>query len=100
MTDLSPELKSQIEAAYDYRGHVTVRLNDGSAVEGYLYNREYENPRLREDRFIELFLKGSGDSRRYPMSAIRSVELTGEDCAAGKSYEDYLKKKQAQSGQA
>ena len=100
MPDISPELKDQIEAAYDYRGHVTVHLNDGATVEGFLFNREFANPRLREDHFVELILKGSGDSKRFPMSALRSIELTGEDCAAGKSYEDYLKKKQAQSGQA
>jgi hypothetical protein len=96
MSAVSEELKNQIEAAYDYRGHVTVHLNDGSKVEGFLYNRQFPEPLFKGDPFIDLFLKGSGDARRLPLSSLRSIELTGEDCAAGKSYEDYLKKKQAQ----
>ena len=88
-----PELKKQIEAAFDFRGHVTVTLATGEAVDGYLFNRQYDNPKLKEDNFIELMLKGSAERRRIPLEAVRSVAITGEDCAAGNSYEDYLKKK-------
>ena len=91
---ISEELKKQIEAAYDYRGHVTLTFNDGGKAEGFVFNREYSNPKLKEDHFIEVFLKGSAEERRYPMSSIRSIELTGEDYAAGKSYEDHLKNKE------
>lgn len=79
------ELEKQIEAAYDYRGHVTIGLKDGQSVEGFIFNRQ--------PQFIEVFLKGSGDRRRYETSDLRSVALTGEDCAAGKSFDDYQKKK-------
>lgn len=93
MTNPASELERQIEAAYDFRGHVTVKLKSGEAVEGYLFNRQFENPRLPEDNFIELFLKGSGEKRKYPIPSIESLALTGEDCAAGNSYDDYLRKK-------
>ncbi len=89
----SQELKDQIEAAYDFRGHVTIALKDGGRVEGYLFNRQYDDPRLPEDNFIELVLKGSGERKKYAISSVASVALTGEDCAAGNSYEDYLRKK-------
>ena len=88
-------VEQQIEVAYDFRGHVTVALKAGGSVEGYLFNRQFANPRLAEDNFVELVLKGSGESRRLKIAEIASVTLTGEDCAAGKSYEDYLKKKAA-----
>ena len=38
--DVSKSVAEQIETAYDYRGHVTLTLNDGTVVEGFLFNRE------------------------------------------------------------
>jgi hypothetical protein len=70
-------LEEQIEAAFGFRGHVTVHLRDGSQVEGYLYNRELR----RGPSFVDLFLKGSGDGRRLATSDIARIELTGQDCA-------------------
>lgn len=95
MTRPSDSLKKQIDEAFDFRGHVTVRLKGGEVLEGYLFNRQYANPKLKEDNFIEMMLKSDGSNVRRPMSSIESVELTGEDCAAGNSYQDYLKKKAA-----
>ncbi len=92
------DLEAQIEAAYDYRGHVSVKLKDGRTVEGFLFNRQFKNPKLKEDHFIELTLKGSGENQKYSIDLVESVSLTGQDCAAGKSYEDYLKKKAAEKG--
>src|SRR5687768_424991 len=89
------ELKNQIEAAFDYRGHVTIRLSGGESAEGFVYNRVYENTKMKQDHYIDILVKGSGERRRFPMASLAAIELTGEDCAAGKSYEDYLKKKQA-----
>ncbi len=89
------KLRQQIEAAYDFRGHVTITFKSGESAEGYMFNRQYENPKLPEDNFIEVVLKGSGEKRRYSIGTLSAVALTGEDCAAGKSYEDYLKKKGA-----
>ncbi len=40
-----------------------------------------------------MYLKGSGDKKTLKIEAIESVALTGEDFAAGNSYEEYLKKK-------
>ncbi len=90
------ELEKQIEAAFDFRGHVTATLKDGTSIEGYLFNRQFADPRLPEDNFVELVLKGSGQTRRLKIAEIASVALTGEDCAAGKSYEDHLKRNAAE----
>ncbi|MBI4375458.1 MAG: hypothetical protein HY549_03315 [Elusimicrobia bacterium] len=88
-------IEEEIEAAYNFRGHVTLKLRGGQTVEGYLFNRQLGD-RFPDGGFVELFLKGSGDRRNCAVRDIEAVELTGEDCAAGKSYEDYLKKKAEQ----
>ncbi len=84
------EVEKQIEAAYDYRGHVTIALKDGRGVEGYLFNRVIKG---QAEPFIEVFPKGSDKSERFLISSVKSVALTGEDTAAGKSFDDYVKKK-------
>ena len=91
--DVPPELRRQIEAAFDYRGHVTVRLKDGTAIEGFLFNRMYEHPKGGEGNYVDLVMKNKDLNRRVPLDRIAAVELTGEDCAAGKSYADYMAKK-------
>src|SRR5262249_9005483 len=96
MTELTHELKKQIEDAFYYRGHVTVTFKDGKAAEGYLFNRGYEpHPSSKDEGFfIELFLKGSGDKAPYAITDVQSIALTGVDEAAGKSYQDWIKKKE------
>jgi hypothetical protein len=82
MTAPVPELKRQIEAAFDYRGHVTITLKDGERVVGYVYNRQFAHPKLREAPFIEIFLAGSGGRRKFTVEAIHAIELAGKDYAA------------------
>lgn len=90
--DIEQNLKQQIEDAFHYRGHVTVTLNNGTAVEGFLYNRQYEDPRHPEGSYVELVVKNKDENRRFPIADIRHIALTGEDPAAGNSYADYLAK--------
>jgi len=87
------ELQQQIEAAFDYRGHVSVILASGKTVVGFLYNRHFENGPGTDDGFIELFLAGSGEPCQLAIADITTVALTGKDEAAGKSYQDWLQKK-------
>ncbi len=93
--DISHELKEQVEKAFDYRGHVTLSLKDGSSFEGFVFNRFYAHPKGGESFYVDLIVKNQEASRRVPMAEIRSIALTGEDCAAGKSYADYVAKKAA-----
>jgi hypothetical protein len=76
------DLERQIEAAFDYRGHVTITLKNGERVVGYVYNRQFAHPKLHEAAFVEVFLAGSGDSRKFMIDAIDSIALTGKDYAA------------------
>lgn len=83
-------IEEQIEKAYDYRGHVTLTLKTGERVEGFVYNRVRG---VHDQAYIEVFPKDRPGSLRFSFCALAKVELTGEDCAAGDSYHDYLKKK-------
>jgi hypothetical protein len=96
MTELTDAFKKQVEDAFNYRGHVTLTFTDGKTAEGYLFNRSYEpHPKATDGGFfVELFLKGSGDKARFAMKDLQSIALTGVDEAAGKSYQDWIKKKE------
>ena len=83
----SNELERQVEAAFDFRGHVLITLNGGEHLMGYVFNRQFAQPARREPPFIEVFLAGSGDRRSIAIATIRSIELTGKDYAATDSPE-------------
>lgn len=80
MTALDPAVAQQIEAAFDFRGHVTVTLQDGRVIEGYLYHRNLD------ERFgepcIEMFPKDKDERLVVAAQSIRSIALTGKDFAS------------------
>ncbi len=76
---LSKDVAAQIDAAFDFRGHVTVTLDDGRTVEGYLFNRELTP--LQGEAYIEVMLKDSDERRRFPAASVRAVAMTGKDFA-------------------
>jgi hypothetical protein len=84
------ELREALEKAFDYRGDVTIHLKDGSAVEGYIFDRR-SGATLAES-CVRLFPKGDSNKVTIPYSAIRGLAFTGRDTAAGKSWEAWLKK--------
>ena len=75
------DLQQQIEAGFDFRGHVTVELTDGKRVEGFLYNRSQPSEGNSSAPWIELFRKGDGEALRLLVAQVAKVELTGEDHA-------------------
>jgi len=75
------ELEKQVEAAYDYRGHVTITFKDGKTLEGFVFNRQFENPKLPQDNFIEVIVKGKDERLRLPIDSLASIALTGKDFA-------------------
>ncbi|RMG16752.1 MAG: hypothetical protein D6731_05500 [Planctomycetota bacterium] len=72
-------LQEQIEAAFDYRGDVTVTLAGGEQIVGFLFNRDLRP--AREAPYVELFLPAGG-RRKIEVARIESVALTGRDHAA------------------
>lgn len=88
------QLEHQIEAAFNYRGNVTITLCGGERLEGFVTNREFANPKLAQDQFVDVCLT-DGAMRRVMIAEIASVVLSGEDLAAGKSYAEWMAKQQA-----
>lgn len=89
-TASAPELRDILEKAFDYRGDVTIRLRDGSSVEGYIFDRR--NGNTLADSHVRLFPSGSTEKRTIAYSEIARIEFTGRDTAAGKSWEAWLRK--------
>jgi hypothetical protein len=57
-------------------------LKSGERVVGYVYNRQFVDPKLREAPFLEMFLAESGERRKFSLDGIDAVALTGQDYAA------------------
>lgn len=77
---LAKETAAQIDAAFDFRGHVTVTFADGGTLEGYLFNRELAP--LKGEAYIEVIPKDSDERLRFPAASVKSVALTGKDFAS------------------
>ncbi len=67
-----------VERAFHYRGDVTVGMDDGGSVTGYLFNR---NDRVSEP-FAQLFETQTGREVSIPYRSISEVLFTGRDAAA------------------
>lgn len=73
------DVAAQIEAAYDFRGHVTMTLNDGKVIEGFLFNRELTP--FKGEPYVEILRKDTDERLRFPATAVKGVVLTGKDFA-------------------
>ncbi|HJT20212.1 MAG TPA: hypothetical protein VJ746_07065 [Nitrospira sp.] len=80
-----------IELAFDYRGDVTLELNSGESILGYLFNRQ-----AGSDPYIEVFPADSEGARRISYGEIVAIAFTGEDTANGKSWETWVSKKESE----
>lgn len=83
------ELSEALEMAFDYRGDVTLTLNDGSRVEGYLYDRQAGVS--AGESSLKLIPKDRPGRLRLRYSEIAGIEFSGRDTAAGKRWEDWVK---------
>lgn len=84
-------LAEVIEHAFDYRGDVTLVLDDGSQLDGYLFNRDREVP----DPFVQIYERSQGGASTIPYARIRAIRFTGKDTAAGNSYAAWRERREA-----
>jgi len=77
-----------IEQAFDYRGDVTLKLADGSMIEGYIFDR-----RRGQDPSIRVMRAADGISVQLRYAEIQAIRFSGRDTAAGKSWESWVNKK-------
>lgn len=84
------DLRQALEAAFDYRGDVTITLKNGTKVEGYIFDRRSAD--TLEKSIVRLLSRDSGEKVTIPYSQIAALAFTGRDTAAGKSWEAWLRK--------
>jgi len=84
------EIREALEKAFDYRGDVTITRRDGSKVEGYVYDRRNGNTLTTS---LVRILPADGSPRQsIPFAEIASLNFSGRDTAAGKSWEAWVRK--------
>jgi hypothetical protein len=84
------EIRAALEKAFDYRGDVTITRNDGTTIEGYIFDRRTGS--TLADSFVRLFPKDRPEKIAISYGDIAGLEFTGRDTAAGKSWEAWVKK--------
>ena len=89
------DLISQIEKAFDYRGDVTLSLKGGRSMVGFIFNREAKGSKRCPEAFLEIMPSGTSEKLLIKYSEVSSIDFTGEDTAAGKSWEDWMAKEEA-----
>jgi hypothetical protein len=85
------DIRSALEKAFDYRGDVTITLNNGSKVEGFIFDRTSDAATLDECR-VRILPKDRDDKVTVSYAQIARLEFTGRDTAAGKGFETWVKK--------
>lgn len=86
------ETAEAIELAFDYRGDVTLTLQSGESVAGYLFNRQI----TADASYLELFPADRPEVLRITYQDVAAVAFTGEDTANGKSWEAWVSKKESE----
>lgn len=86
------ELRQAMEKAFNYRGDVTLTLKDGQRIEAFIFNRQ--GGTTLADSYVQYFTPSAPEKRRVSYAEIARIEFSGKDCAAGRQWEDWVKKYQ------
>ena len=84
----SEETRAAVEAAFDYRGDVTLELADGTRQEGYVFNQVATG----DEPFLEFFPRDGAAAKRVLYRDLAAILFTGVDTAEGKSWEAWQAK--------
>src|SRR5688572_13997354 len=86
------ELAEAVELAFDYRGDVTLQLQSGETIEGYLFNRDSTGVRPS----VQIYPKGGQGIRQVVYAEVATVAFAGKDTALGQSWEAWVANKSSQ----
>ena len=81
-------LAAAVDAAFDYRGDVTLILGDGGEVHGYISNRDRSVP----EPFIQVYPADGAAPLKIPYRTVRGIAFTGKDAASGKAWETWVQR--------
>ena len=82
--DVLPATPETLRAAFDYRGDVTLILDDDEGIEGYVAN-------LREGE-LRLWRPGEIRSEAVATTRVKRIAFSGRDTASGRSFETWRRK--------
>ncbi len=86
----SKALAAALDEAFSYRGDVTICRKDGTKVEGYIFDLRKGNGLA--DSSIRLLTATSDEKVVVRYDEIASLDFSGRDTAAGKSWENWLRR--------
>lgn len=79
-----------LDDAFGYRGDVTLELDDGTTVEGYVFDRR--PAATLESSVVRIIPRESDERRSIPYARIRRLVFSGKDPAAGKTWENWVRR--------
>ncbi len=83
------DLRQALEEAFQYRGNITITRKDGSAVEGYIFDRR--TAATLRDSCVRLIPKDTPRKLSIPYSDIAALSFSGHDMAAGRQWENWVR---------
>ena len=78
-----------LTAACSFRGDVTLELKDGSAIEGYVFDLKRTNA---SPHAVRILPKDGRARMTVEQSTIQTLCFTGKDAAAGKTWENWMRR--------
>jgi hypothetical protein len=84
------DLRRALEEAFGYRGDVTLTLKGGERIEAFIFDRR--TGAALADSQVWYFTPGAPEKRKASYAEIARIEFSGKDCAAGKQWEDWVRK--------
>ena len=84
------DLRNALEKAFDYRGDVTLTLKSGERIGAFIFNRH--SGATLADSYVQYYTPSAPEKRKVSYAEIARLEFSGKDRAAGKHWEDWVKK--------
>jgi hypothetical protein len=84
------EVRSALEAAFDYRGDLTITRKDGTKMEGYIFDRV--SGASLSSSFVRVLPKDSNQRVKISYADIAALAFSGRDPAAGRSWDAWVRK--------
>ena len=91
LAHLSPAQRdAALRSAFDYRGDVTLTLDDRSAFECYVF--DCRDGSGAGAGCVRVMLAATGERREIPFGRIARIAFSGKDTAAGKTWENWVRR--------
>ena len=84
------DLREALGKALDYRGDVTLTLKSGERIEAFIFN--CHTGATLAVSYVQYFSPTAPEKRKVGYAEIARIEFSGKDRAAGKHWEDWVKK--------